>query len=122
MIKFREIESKLFDAEIWRVFISGSSSAGKTHFAKKLLAQNFFAYERVYYFHPDIAEDFPVDWTDLHKPVIFQAGLPSRKELLEIPPKSCIVLDDLYTEACKSDDISYLFRVLSSKKSSISLL
>ena len=116
MIKFREIESKLFDAEIWRVFISGSSSAGKTYFAKQLLAKNFFEYERVYYFHPDIAEDFPVDWTDLGKPVLFQAGLPSRNELLEIPPKTCIVLDDLYTEACKSDDISYLFRVLSSKK------
>ena len=116
MIRFREIESKLFDAEIWRVFISGSSSAGKTHFAKKLLAKNLFNYERVYYFHPDIAEDFPVNWTDLGKPVVFQAGLPTRKELLEIPPKTCIVLDDLYTEACKSDDISYLFRVLSSKK------
>ena len=116
MIKFREIESKLLDAEIWRVFISGSSSAGKTHFAKTLLANKFFDYDRVYYYHPDIAEDFPVDWTDLGSPVLFQAGLPTRKELLEIPPKTCVVLDDLYTEACKSDDISYLFRVLSSKK------
>ena len=116
MIKFREIESKLLDAEIWRVFISGSSSAGKTYFAKKLLSHNFFDYDRVYYFHPDIAEDFPVNWTDLGKPVLFQAGLPTRKELLEIPAKTCIVLDDLYTEACRSDDISYLFRVLSSKK------
>ena len=116
MIKYREIESKLLDAEVWRVFISGSSSAGKTHFAKNLLSHKFFDYDRIYYFHPDIAEDFPVNWTDLEKPVLFQAGLPTRKELLEIPPKTCIVLDDLYTEACKSDDISYLFRVLSSKK------
>ena len=116
MIKYREIKSKLFGAEIWRVFISGSSSAGKTYFAKQLLLENFFDYERVYYYHPDINEDFPVDWTDLPKPVLFQPGLPTRKELLEIPAKTCIVLDDLYTESCKSDDISYLFRVLSSKK------
>ena len=116
MIKFTEIKSKFFDAEIWRVFISGSSSAGKTFFAKRLLSGNFFNYERVYYYHPDIAEDFPVDWTDLGRPVIFQAGLPSRSELLDTPAYSCIVLDDLYTEACKSEDISYLFRVLSSKK------
>ena len=116
MIKYREIQSELFGADIWRVFISGSSSAGKTHFAKQLLLNKFFDYERVYYYHPDINEDFPVNWTDLPKPVLFQSGLPTRKELLEIPAKTCIVLDDLYTEACKSDDISYLFRVLSSKK------
>lgn len=116
MIKFREINSKLFEQDIWRVFISGSSSAGKTYFAKQLLTKNFFDYERIYYYHPDIAEDFPVDWTDVGKPVIFQAGLPTRKELLEIPQKSCLVIDDLYTESCKSENISYLFRVLSSKK------
>ena len=116
MIKFTEKKGKLFDAEIWRVFISGSSSAGKTHFAKQLLSDNFFRCERIYYYHPDIAEDFPVKWDDLGKPVLFQAGLPTRNELLEIPPYSCVVLDDLYTEACKSQDISYLFRVLSSKK------
>ena len=116
MIKFREIKSELFEQDIWRVFISGSSSAGKTFFAKQLLTKEFFDYERVYYFHPDIAEDFPVNWTDIGKPVIFQAGLPTRKELLDIPPKSCLVIDDLYTEACKSENISYLFRVLSSKK------
>ena len=116
MIKYREINSKLFDAEIWRVFISGSSSAGKTYFAKQLLMKNYFDYERVCYFHPDIAEETPIDWSDLDKPVMFQVGLPSRKELLEMPAKTCIVLDDLFTEACKSEDISYLFRVLSSKK------
>ena len=116
MIRYSEIKSKLFDAEIWRVFISGSSSAGKTYFAKKLLANKFFNYERIYYYHPDIAEEFPVDWNSLKKPVIFQAGIPSRKELLDTPNNSCIILDDLFTEACKSKDISYLFRVLSSKK------
>ena len=114
MIKFTEVKSKF--AETWRVFISGSSSAGKTHFAMQLLAKNYFSYEKVFYYHPDIGESFPVDWSELNKPVLFQAGLPTRQELLEMKSCSCIVLDDLFTEACKSQDISYLFRVLSGKK------
>ena len=116
MIKFTENTGKIFDAEIWRVFISGSSSAGKTYFAKQLLAHKFFKYEHIFYYHPDLTEEFPTDWSDLEKPVIFQAGLPSRQELLDTPAYSCIVIDDLFTESCKSQDISYLFRVLSSKK------
>ena len=113
MIKFTETEGNY--PEIWRVFISGSSSAGKTYFAKQLLENNFFKYERVYFYHPDIAEDFPVKW-ELEKPVLFQAGLPSRQELMETKAHSCVIIDDLYTEACQSSLISYLFRVLSSKK------
>ena len=113
MIKFTETEGSY--PEIWRVFISGSSSAGKTYFAKQLLEKNFFKYERVYFYHPDIAEDFPVKW-ELDKPVLFQAGLPSRQELMETKAHSCIIIDDLYTEACQDSSISYLFRVLSSKK------
>ena len=113
MIKFTETEGKY--PEIWRIFISGSSSAGKTYFAKQLLEKNFFKYDRVYFYHPDIMESYPVDWK-LEKPVLFQSGIPSKNELVEIKPFSCIIIDDLYTEACKSDHISYLFRVLSSKK------
>ena len=115
MLRFREINEKF--PEIWRVFISGSSSAGKTHFAKQLLQANFFKFERIYYYHPDIQEDFPVDWsTEFNKPVLCQAGLPSSDDLHDIPPYSVLVLDDLFTEACKSKLVSYLFRVLSSKR------
>ena len=114
MIKFTETTSKFSD--IWRVFISGSSSAGKTYFAKQLLANQFFHYDKIFYYHPDVGESFPTDWRDLEKPVLFQAGLPSRQELLDMTSYSCIVLDDLFTEACSSQDISYLFRVLSGKK------
>ena len=114
MINFNETVSEF--PPIWRVFISGSSSSGKTYFARELLAHKFFDYQRIYYYHPDLGEEFPVDWSNLQKPVRFQAGLPSRDELLAINHNSCIVIDDLFTEACKSEDISYLFRVLSSKK------
>ena len=115
MLKFREIQED--SPDIWRVFISGSSSAGKTHFAKQLLQADFFRFERIYYYHPDIQEDFPVDWSsEFDKPVLCQAGLPTHDDLHDIPPYSVLVLDDLYAEACKDKLMSYLFRVLSSKK------
>ena len=112
MIKIKEIET--LSSDLWRVFISGSSSAGKTYFARQLLKSGFFKYDRIYYFHPDIQEDFPVDWDEL--PVFCQAGLPSLDDLLGMSPYSVVILDDLFTESCQEKHISYLFRVLSSKK------
>ena len=115
MLRYREVDNKY--AEIWRVFISGSSSAGKTYFARQLLENNFIKCNRVYYFHPDIQETFPVDWeSHLNIPICFQSGIPSESDLLNMPSHSCIILDDLYTEACADRTIDYLFRVLSSKR------
>ena len=116
MIRYREIPDFEF-AKIFRIFISGSSSAGKTTFAKSLLDRGLFTYNRVYYYHPDFHEHAPVEWhNELDKPVLYQAGIPSLKELLEIPEYSCLVFDDLFTQCCESKDIDYLFRVLSSKR------
>ena len=115
MIRYREVELKFSD--IWRVFISGSSSAGKTYFAKQLLASGLFEVKRIYYFHPDIHESFPIDWCDDFKTdIICQPGLPTLEDIEQMPKNSCIVLDDLYTQVAKSELMSYLFRVLSSKK------
>ena len=108
MIKIKQVDS--LSSDIWRVFISGCSSAGKTYFAKQLIKSEFIKYDRIYYFHPDIQEDFPVDWDDL--PVFCQAGLPTTDDLLAMSPYSVVILDDLFTEACKEKLISYLFRVL----------
>ena len=103
--------------EIFRVFISGSSSSGKTYFARNLLAEKLFRCDRIYYFHPDVGEKFPIDWENhLDIPIMTQPNLPSLKELTSFPPYSCLILDDLYKQASNSDDIDYLFRVLSSKK------
>ena len=116
MIRYREIENFQF-AEIFRIFISGSSATGKTHFAKELLKQNIFKFSRIYYFHPDFHEHSPVDWhNEFERPVLYQAGIPSLRELLEIPEYSCLVFDDLFSQCCDSKDIDYLFRVLSSKR------
>ena len=115
MLKFRELDLKF--ADIFRVFISGSSSAGKTFFARQLFQFKYIKPERIYYYHPDIQEQFPVDWDQyLDIPICFQSGIPTETDLLDIPRYSCIILDDLYTQACADRTIDYLFRVLSSKR------
>ena len=116
MIRYREIRNFKF-SETFRIFISGSSATGKTYFAKALLKRNLFHFSRIYYFHPDFHEHSPVDWHDeFDKPVLYSAGIPSLKDLLEIPEHSCLVFDDLFSQCCESKDIDYLFRVLSSKR------
>ena len=115
MLKYREVDIKFSD--IWRVFISGSSSSGKTYFARQLLEKSYINCERIYYFHPDIQETFPVDWADhLKIPICYQSGIPTENDLLNMPRNACVILDDLYTEACANRTIDYLFRVLSSKR------
>ena len=116
MIRYREFE-KINFANIFRIYISGSSAAGKTYFAKELLESTLFSYDRIYYFHPDFHEHSPVEWDKtLKTEVFYQAGLPSISEMLEMPQKSCLVFDDLFSQCCESKDIDYLFRVLSSKR------
>ena len=115
MLKYRQVDFSF--SGIWRIFISGSSSAGKTYFARQLLQNNFIKCQRIYYFHPDIQEPFPVDWEKhLDTPICFQAGIPKEDDLLSMPHNSCVILDDLYTQACADRTIDYLFRVLSSKR------
>ena len=112
MIRYREIKPDF--PNIWRVFISGCSSAGKTFFAKQLIDSNLFEFSRIYYFHPDFHENKPVDWDN--EKIIFIAGVPTLDEILNIPEKSCIILDDLFAECKDSKVIDYLFRVLSGKR------
>ena len=99
--------------EIWRLFIAGSSSAGKTYFAGKLLESHQFKYETVFYYAPDFHSENPVDW---NVPLSFRTGCPSENDILAMPAYSVIVLDDLYDVCSESKTIDFLFRVLSSKK------
>ena len=113
MIRYKEIDYNI--APICRIFMSGSSSAGKTHLTYKLLQDKLFKFSRVIYYHPDIHNKSPVEW-DLPVPLFFQPGLPSKEDILELPPRTCLILDDLFQSASDSPDIDYLFRVLSSKR------
>ena len=112
MIRYREQHDDFPD--IWRVFISGCSSAGKTFFARQLIQSNFIRFNRIYYFHPDFHEQRPVDWA--RSDMIFIPGCPDMDELLKIPENSCVILDDLFADCKDSKAIDYLFRVLSGKR------
>ena len=109
MIRYRAVN--INSPEIFRIFISGCSSAGKTYFAKQLIDSGYIKCKFIYYYHPDFHEKSPVDWN-----AIFQAGLPELEDLLSLPEHSCIILDDLYHDCKDSKVIDYLFRVLSSKR------
>ena len=112
MIRYRELN---FDfPNIWRVFISGCSSAGKTYFARQLIESGLINFKRIYYFHPDFHENNPIDWK--RSDMIFIPGCPQLDDLLNIPEHTCIILDDLFAECKDSKTIDYLFRVLSSKR------
>ena len=112
MIRYREL--KVDFPDIWRVFISGCSAAGKTFFAKQLVESGYMKFKRIYYFHPDFHENSPIDWN--RSDMIFIPGCPQMDDLLNIPEYTCVILDDLFAECKDSKTIDYLFRVLSSKR------
>ena len=63
MFKLREVNGEVFGTK------SGECSSLDRRRLAKLISQNsFFNYDRVFYFHPDIAEAQPVDWSDIGKP------------------------------------------------------
>ena len=113
-VRYREINYTL--APVVRMYISGSSGSGKTHFAGELLKQ--LPCKRIYYFHPDFHETKPTNWDEtLDTPVVFSSEFPTVNDLCNIPEKSCLVFDDLIQDCVNSKAIDYLFRVLSSKRS-----
>ena len=117
-LNFKTIKNSKFDYP-FRIFISGSSQSGKTHFAHNLLSHSSVfqkTVKRVIYFHPDYLTHRPVNWHEtLTVPITYQSGVPSLSDLCECEPDSCIVLDDLYEECINTPAIDYLFRVLSGK-------
>ena len=116
MIRFREIQDLSF-ANIFRIYISGSSASGKTHFAHRLLKSKLIKYNKIVYFHPDFHESAPVDWHEtLTDNICYHAGLPDLKYIMDVPSGSCLIFDDLFSQCCDSKVIDYLFRVLSSKR------
>ena len=103
----------------FRMILSGSSGAGKTHFAGELLKNKLFEndIEYVYYYHPCYLEEQPVDWHESMKiPVSYQTGLPTLEHLTSMPQNSLVVLDDLMDKCVTSEVIDHLFRVISGKR------
>ena len=118
-VNYHVLQGNKFDYP-FRVFISGSSQSGKTHFARELLYHTEIfkqSIKCVHYCHPDYLSELPVDWHEsLDVPVSYQSGIPTLDELCRLEPHTCLVLDDLYEEAIISRQVDYLFRVLSGKK------
>ena len=105
----------------WRMILSGSSESGKTYFARQLIENQNHLFkgqvESVVYYYPCYLNESPVSWhDDLDIPVSYRVGLPSKQDLMELPKNTCVVLDDLYDEAIKTEAIDHLFRVISGKK------
>ena len=62
-------------------------------------------------------KEAPVNWHEtLDIPVSYHVGLPTKEELIEMPEKSCVVIDDSFDSAIQSFAIDHLFRVISGKK------
>ena len=115
IITYKEIEEVEF-GPIWRVYVAGSSGSGKTSFVKSLLQSRLIDYDRIYYYHPDFYENYPVNWhNELNKEVVYRVDLPTIDSLLEMKSKSVIVLDDVFEQVEKSKAMDSLFRVLSGK-------
>ena len=118
-VNYLTLEENKFDYP-FRIFISGSSQSGKTHFARELLYNNDIfkqSVKYVQYCHPDYLTDLPVYWHEtLDVPVSYRSGIPSLDDMCRLEPHTCLVLDDLYEEAVTSRQVDYLFRVLSGKK------
>jgi hypothetical protein len=104
----------------FRMILAGSSESGKTRFAGELLQRKNIFIENptsVVYFYPCYLNQPPVDWHNtLDIPVSYHIGLPSKEDLIKLPVRACVVLDDSYDEAIKSSTIDHLFRVISGKK------
>ena len=113
-LRYKQID--FYFASICRIFISGSSSAGKTHFTYELLKAKYFDYDQIIYCHPDFHNEKPVEWHIPGVKLFFQPGVPTKKDILDLPPNTVLVLDDLFQTASESLDIDYLFRVLSGKR------
>lgn len=117
-VKGRIIDNKF--AFPFRMILAGSSGAGKTYFAGELLKRHdiFEDYlSAVHYYFPCYLSEAPVQWhKTLDIPVSYHVGLPTKSDLMQLPRKSCVVIDDSFDEALKSSAIDHLFRVISGKR------
>ena len=115
------------------MLISGSSGTGKTTFCEKLLQSNISEkFNQIYYIYPDEFEKPPgiikycstkyinanlVDWDRLFPEITIEyiPGVPGASFFHTVREDSLIILDDLWTECCKSSDIVKAFKVFSRK-------
>ena len=119
----RAVKGHIIDKKFafpFRMILAGSSGAGKTYFAGKLLGRYDIFEDKisaVHYYFPCYLPEAPVNWhKTLTIPVSYHVGLPSKSDLMQLEEKCCVVIDDSFDDALKSSAIDHLFRVISGKR------
>ena len=119
----REIE-KINHVEFYkplRAIFSGSSQSGKTHLIGKMLEkqERLFGgeFKQVKYFYPEYLEECPVNWHEsITTPISYQAGFPSKQDVLELPEESLLIIDDNMKKVVNSELMRQFFNVISGKR------
>ena len=104
-----------------RAIFSGSSQSGKTYLIGKILEQqeNLFndKFNFVKYYYPTYLDESPVDYHNLtDTPISYNAGFPTKEDILSLEQNSLVIIDDQADTAVKSDLINQVYKVISGKK------
>jgi len=94
--------------------ISGSTGTGKTHMTENLIKNNMFTKTIKNIFYYGAQGNCTLEWDqDLPEDVNVRLleGLPSTKDLLTLPKRSLVVLDDQFSEAIESEAVARAFKV-----------
>ena len=105
-----------------RAIFSGSSQSGKTNLIGGIMKnQNRIfgeSFASIKYFYPEYLDECPVDWHNfIDTPIFYQAGFPTKTDIDDLEPNSCIIIDDMMTKVVKSELMRQFFNVISGKKS-----
>ena len=105
-----------------RAIFSGSSQSGKTNLIGGIMKnQNRIfgeSFTSIKYFYPEYLDECPVDWHNfIETPIFYQAGFPTKSDIDDLEPNSCIIIDDMMTRVVKSELMRQFFNVISGKKS-----
>ena len=104
-----------------RAIFSGSSQSGKTNLIggmmrnqKRIFGESFNSIE---YFYPEYLDECPVDWHNfIDTPITYKCGFPTQKDISELEPNSCVIIDDMMSRVVKSELMRQFFNVISGKK------
>ena len=104
-----------------RAIFSGSSQSGKTYLIGKMLEKQkeLFGgeFELVKYYYPEYLEDCPVEWHEnITTPITYNAGFPSKQDILELPEGSLLIIDDNMKKVVNSELMRQFFNVISGKR------
>ena len=104
-----------------RAIFSGSSQSGKTYLIGKMLEKQreLFGgeFELVKYYYPEYLEECPVEWHEnITTPITYNAGFPTKQDILELPEGSLLIIDDNMKKVVNSELMRQFFNVISGKR------